>query len=90
MEIYSSITTDEGLYLITRADNHTEDDFTESNKKELLLTPLLIFAVIGVSCLAAVITRRFSTRIKQLCGFHLSRSESARQSKKCRKEEDDF
>lgn len=86
--------TTEIFVLVTTSVNNdhiSDNDLHEDNAHKLDVSQLVIFAFIGVSCLAAVIARRFATRIKQLCGFRLSRSESAKQSKKCYdKDEDDF
>lgn len=85
MEIFEPVTTP----VIGNQTN--ENDLNEDNVHKLDVSQLVIFVFIGASCLAAVIVRRFVTTIKQLCGFRLSRSESAKQSKKCcNKDEDDF
>lgn len=85
MEIFEPVTT-------TVVDNQVIDNnVNEDNVHKLDVSQLVIFVFIGASCLTAIIVRRFVTTIKQLCGFRLSRSESAKQSKKCcNKDEDDF
>lgn len=67
----------------------TEEIKSEDTHK-LLVSSLSIFGFIGISCLVAIIFRNISTKLKEMCGFKLSRSESARKSKPCHKEEDDF
>lgn len=78
--------------LISNSSDVTNTEVIETQKEtnDLLVGPLVLFAFIGLSCLGAFIARKMSTKLKQLCGFRLSRSESAKQSKQCSKEEDDY
>ena len=85
VEMFESVTTSVIFDTISDQDLHVD------NPHKLDISQLVIFIFIGASCLAAIIARRFSTKIKQLCGFRLSRSESAKQSKRyCDNDEDDF